>query len=221
MTLPAPAAASALEAQRAFHLAAGVDEIVQPGSAAEGWVIEAARDELWWPRGGTIAEVLAGVPDEYDAVHAILRPFVPVDGADTLETMVYRSSGQASLRLVSRVPEPRRPLRGWFPIEVLALQPGAALPADEIEAGIAAGVIQRDTRVVDAFAALDRGEKPEFPRPSVVEDALLAADVAALGEADAFRLRDELDELEGRLRALEERASIWLERRLRGILRRR
>jgi hypothetical protein len=219
MTLPAPPAASALEAQRAFHLAAGVDEIVQPGSAAGGWVIEAEGDELWWPRGGTIAEVLSGVPDEYDAVHAIVRPFVPVDGADTLKTMVYRSSGQASLRLVSRAPEPRRPLRGWFPIEVLALQPGAALPA-EIEAGIAAGVIHRDTRVVEAFEALARGEKLSFPRPTVVEDALLAADVAALGEADAFRLRGELDEVESRLSAVEERAATSLASRLRGLLRR-
>jgi hypothetical protein len=220
MTLPAPPAVSALEAQRAFHLAAGVDEIVQPGSTDGGWVIEAERDELWWPRGGTIAEVLSGVPDEYDAIHAIVRPFVPVEGADALETMVYRSSGQARLRLVSRVPEPRRPLRGWFPIEVLALQPGAALPAEEIEAGIAGGVIHRDTRVVEAFAALDRGEKLSFPRPTVVEDALLAADVAALGEADAFRLRGELDDVESRLRAVEERAATSLVNRIRNLLRR-
>jgi hypothetical protein len=220
MTLPAPPAASALEAQRAFHLHAGVDGIVQPGSTAGAWVIEAEPGELWWPRGGTTAEVLSSVPDEYDAVHAIVRPFVPVEGAETLETMVYRSSGQASLRVVSRVPEPRRPLRGWFPIEVLRLLPGALVANAEIEAGIAAGVIHRDTRVVDAFAALDRGETPEFPRPSVVEDALLAADVAVLGEADAFRLRDELDEVERRLRAVEERAAIRVERRLRNLLRR-
>ncbi len=120
MTLPA----SGSEAQRAFHLAAGVDGISEPGSATEGWTIEAQPNELWWPRGGKLDEVLAEVPAEYDAVQALVRPFVSVQGSDTLETMAYRLSGQSSLRLVARAPEPRRPLRGWFPIEVLTLLPG-------------------------------------------------------------------------------------------------
>jgi hypothetical protein len=214
MTLPAPRH----EAQCAFHLAAGVDEVLEPGSATDGWTIEAASDELWWPRGGRLDEVLAEVPAEYDAVQALVRPFASVEGSDTLETMAYRLSGQSSLRLLARSREPRRPLRGWVPIEVLALLPGPALATDEIEAGLAAGVIHRDVRVREAFAALARGERLAFPRPSPIDDALLAADVAALGEADAFRLRDELDAVESRLREVEERASIRLERRLRGIL---
>jgi hypothetical protein len=216
MTLPA----RGFEAQRAFHLHAGVDEIVEPGATTHGWLIEAEAGELWWPRGGTLDEVLGTVPAEYDAVQALVRPFVPVEGSNTLETMTYRLSGQGSVRLVFRVAEPRRPLRGWFPIEVLALQSGPAVAMTEVEAGLASGVIRRDTRVVDAFAALARGEQLTFPRPTVVEDALLAADVAALGETDAFRLRDELDEVDSRLRAVEERAAIRLERRLRSVLRR-
>ncbi len=215
MTLPGPG----LEAQRAFHLHAGVDEIVEPGSTAAGWLIEAEPGELWWPRGGRLGEVLAEVPAEYDAVQALVRPFVSVEGSDTVETMVYRLSGQGSVRLVSRVAVARRPLRGWFPIEVLTLLPGPPVATTEVEAGLAAGVIHRDTRVVEAFAALARGEELSFPRPSVVEDALLAADVAALGEADAFRLRGELDEVEARLRAVEERATTSLASRLRRIFR--
>ena len=93
-------------------------------SATEGWTIEAQPNELWWPRGGKLDEVLAEVPAEYDAVQALVRPFVSVQDSDTLETMAYRLSGQSSLRLVARAPEPRRPLRGWFPIEVLTLLPG-------------------------------------------------------------------------------------------------
>ena len=73
--------------------------------------------------------------------------------------------------------------------------------------------------MVEAFAALARGEKLSFPRPTVVEDALLAADVAALGEADAFRLRGEVDEVETRLRAVEERATTSLAGRLRSMFR--
>jgi hypothetical protein len=214
MTLPAPG----LEAQRAFHLAAGVDEIVEPGSPVAGWRIDGEAEELWWPRGGTLGEVLAEVPAEFDAVLALVRPFVSVERSDTLETMAYRLSGQGSVRLVSRVSEPRRPLRGWFPIEVLTLLSGPAIGMTEAEAGLAAGVIHRDTRAVTAFAALTRGEKLSFPRPTVVEDALLAADVAAIGEADAFRLRGELDEVESRLYAVEERAATSLEGRLRRVL---
>jgi hypothetical protein len=207
------------EAQRAFHLAAGVDEIVEPGSTSAGWLIEAEAGELWWPRSGTLGEVLAEVPAEYDAVQALVRPFVSVEDSDTLETMVYRLSGQGSVRLVSRVPDSSRPLRGWFPIEVLTLLPGPGVATTEVEAGLAAGVIHRDTRVVEAFAALARGEELSFPRPSVVEDALLAADVAAIGEADAFRLRVELDEVESRVRAVEERAATSLASRLRRLFR--
>ena len=72
---------------------------------------------------------------------------------------------------------------------------------------------------MDAFAALARGEPLTFPRPSPVEDALLAADVAALGEADAFRLRGELDEVETRLRDVEERTAASLTSRLRRLFR--
>jgi hypothetical protein len=215
MSLPAPG----LDAQRAFHLAAGVEEIVEPGSTAAGWRIQAEPGELWWPRGGRLGEVLAEVPAEYDAVQALVRPFVSVEGGDTLETMVYRLSGQGSMRLVSRAAVARRPLCGWVPIEVLTLLPGPSVATTEVDAGLAAGVIHRDTRVVEAFAALARGEEPSFPRPSVVEDALLAADVVSLGEADAFRLRGELDEVESRLRAVEERAATSLSSRLRRLFR--
>jgi hypothetical protein len=228
MTLPP----HGLEAQRAFHLQAGVDAIVEPGDGAAldaGWTIQAQPGELWWPRGGTLEEVLAGIPGEYDDVQAIVRPFVPVVGSDTLETMVYRLSVQgmvdrgreaSTVRVASRAPEPRRPLRGWFPIEVLTLLAGPAVTMTHVEAGLDSGVIHRDTRPADAFTALARGEKLTFARPTVVEDALLAADVAALGEADAFRLRDELDEVESRLRTVEEGAAIRLARRLRRIIRR-
>ena len=158
MTLPA----SGSEAQRAFHLAAGVDGISEPGSATEGWTIEAEPDELWWPRGGKLDEVLAEVPAEYDAVQALVRPFVSVQDSDTLETMAFRLSGQSSLRLVARAPEPRRPLRSWFPIEVLTLLPGRAVATDEIEAGLAVGVIHRDLRAVEAFAGSSGANRSRF-----------------------------------------------------------
>jgi tetrahydromethanopterin S-methyltransferase subunit G len=42
-----------------------------------------------------------------------------------------------------------------------------------------------------------------FPRPTVVDEAAYAVDVAALGEADVVRVQRRLDELEQRVAAVE------------------
>ena len=52
--------------------------------------------------------------------------------------------------------------------------------------------------------ALQAGETLTFPRPSVVDDAAYAVDVAALGEADVVRLQRQVDTLEQRLRTVED-----------------
>src|SRR6266699_1532468 len=41
------------------------------------WVINSDADEFWWPRGGSLKEVLAAVPDRYGVVKAFWRTFVP------------------------------------------------------------------------------------------------------------------------------------------------
>ena len=44
-------------------------------SAADAdWVIESDVNEFWWPRGGSLQEVLASVPERYGLVH------VPITG---------------------------------------------------------------------------------------------------------------------------------------------
>jgi hypothetical protein len=41
------------------------------------WVINADADEFWWPRGGSLKEVLEAVPPAFGAVRGLMRHFVP------------------------------------------------------------------------------------------------------------------------------------------------
>ena len=186
--------------------------------------------------GGRVAaslrEVLSAIPADYDTVQALARPFVD---------MTHRLSAQAMLDDPDGSPRPARrlahragvdvsayegetpkaalrPLRGWYPIEVLSVAGGQALPQSAIDEGLANGTIQEDTRLRDALRAVDEGRDLEFPRPTVAENAWFAVDAAVLGEADAFGIRDDIDALERRLAELEENLGVRIERKLRSLL---
>ena len=107
------------------------------------WVINSDADEFWWPRGGSLKQVLAGVPERYGTVGAFLRTFVPRSGEGVFsERMTARFSALAPINDPSSLYRPIRkivhrgdpdvtlvrghhavkdsslsPLRGWFPIE--------------------------------------------------------------------------------------------------------
>ncbi len=110
------------------------------------WVINTDADEFWWPRGGSLKEVLAAVPDTYGIVQAFWRSFVPRpdDGSFFAERMTARLTQQAPIndptsfyRPVVKVAHradpdvnvargnhalagsPLLPLTTWHPIEVL------------------------------------------------------------------------------------------------------
>ncbi len=110
------------------------------------WVISSDADEFWWPRGGSLGDVLGGVPHRYGIVQSFFRHFVPVGGGEGPfhERMIYRLSPQAPIndptsqwrpfRKVVHRADPNvvvvegshwvletalRPLRGWYPLEVL------------------------------------------------------------------------------------------------------
>src|SRR5207244_6080044 len=63
------------------------------------WVINADADEFWWPRGASLKEVLAAVPDTYGIVEAFWRSFVPRldDGSFFAERMTARLSQHAPI----------------------------------------------------------------------------------------------------------------------------
>jgi Glycosyl transferase family 2 len=85
-----------------------------------------------------------------------------------------------------------------------------------LERGLDDGTLVVDTRLRDALRNLAEGSRLSFPRPTVVEEAAYAVDVAALGEADVVRLQRRLDTLEQRLVSVEGRPSVRIERKLRG-----
>jgi Glycosyl transferase family 2 len=85
---------------------------------------------------------------------------------------------------------------------------------DALERGLADGSLAVDTRLRDALRALRDGKAPSFPRPTVVDEAAYAVDVAALGEADVVRLQRRLDTLEQRLRTLEQDPGLRAYRKL-------
>lgn len=75
----------------------------------------------------------------------------------------------------------------------------------ELERGLEEGQLVVDTRLRDALRAISAGRAPVFPVPTLVDEARYAVEAAALGEADVIRLQRRLDELEGRLGAVEQR----------------
>ena len=112
------------------------------------WVIPSDADEFWWPRGGSLKEVLGSVPPRYGIVRALLRQFVPRPDGDAFfaERMTARVSGSApindpnslfrpNLKAIHRgdphvtlsagahtlLNSPFVPLRGWYSGRVPAL----------------------------------------------------------------------------------------------------
>jgi hypothetical protein len=105
--------------------------------------------------------------------------------------------------------------------------------------GLEEGVLVSDTRLRDTLRALASvpelpsgnvppprfrlpgdGGKLEFPRPTVVDDALYAAEAAVVAEADEVRAQRRLDELEVRVAELERGPWRRFSRLLRRIVRR-
>jgi hypothetical protein len=86
---------------------------------------------------------------------------------------------------------------------------------DALERGLQDGSLVLDTRLRDALRTLREGKPLTFPRPTVVDEAAYAVDVAALGEADVVRLQRRLDTLEQRLLTLERRPAVRIDRKLR------
>jgi hypothetical protein len=113
---------------------------------AADWVIHADADEFWWPRGGSLKDVLATVPPRYGVVRGCWRHFLPRpdDGSFFAERMTVRlavpahpGAKETIFHAHQKVAHRARPdveveagnhdaqapglepLRAWHPIEVL------------------------------------------------------------------------------------------------------
>jgi hypothetical protein len=238
------------------------------------WVLNADADEFWWPRGGSLKEVLSTVPDRYGSIRGCWRHFLPRpdDGRPFAERMTVRLGAPAfpgdkrtifhAHQKVAHRADPEvtieagnhnahgralEPVRAWHPIEVLhfsfrspaqlerkarggwvrnpgyeptlhqllldeALREGRiaefydgfAVDDDALARGLEDDTLAIDTRLRDALRAIAGGERLEFPREDVREDALYAAEASVLVEIDGIvRAEQRVDALEARLGALE------------------
>ena len=167
------------------------------------WVISGNAREFWWPRGETLKEVLAPIPERYTIVQGLRRDFFPTaaeqssgeratlraslehtrqSDAGALLRPVFRADPEVEIESDGAVQLRRNvPLRAWYPIEVLYF-PRDAQPRDDLE-------LVEDIRLRDALQSLDAGESPlRFRVPDIVEDARYAVECAAVGEVDLPRL---------------------------------
>jgi Glycosyl transferase family 2 len=107
------------------------------------WIVNADADEFWWPRGGSLKEVLAAVPPQFGRVYAMVRHFVPRPETDDsfAERMTVRicnpgfekNNPFGPRQLIVHRGEPDivlndgrhatqtslRALNGWYPIDML------------------------------------------------------------------------------------------------------
>jgi hypothetical protein len=170
------------------------------------WVLSADVDEFWWPRGESLQDVLAAIPQRYGVVQGLVRVFQPRRGEgffadrmtarasltgsiDTQEPLpfslrpAYRADPGLVVDPVDGTEGGRRvPLRAWYPIEVLRF-PFRSLGQAErrCEHGN-----PRSTLEADAIDASREGRLAEWYASRAGDGAALVTDE---------RLRDALSEL--------------------------
>ena len=190
-------------------------------AAASGadWVINSDADEFWWPRGGSLAEILGEIPLDYGTVHASVRTFVPRPAGveHFAERMIVRAVPHAPLfeptsayRPVSKVVHRAHPaiavgagnhsvaggqfatLRGWYPIEVLHF-PWRSAEQVTRKASIQAGSRAKMRRPPRGYeVALRSGTLDEWFASLAVSEDALERGLAEGSLAVDTRLRDAL-----------------------------
>ncbi|MFO7572276.1 MAG: glycosyltransferase family 2 protein [Gaiellaceae bacterium] len=187
------------------------------------WVFASDADEFWWPRGGSLKDVLQAIPARYGVVRAFWRPFVPGpdDGSFFAERMTARLSPTAPIndplsqwRPNAKVVHRGRPdvtvgrgnhtvegsnlipLRGWYPIEVLHF-PLRTQAQFERKASVwhSTDTVRFHEAHRAASEAVESGRGQETFRALLIDD-----DALERGLADGTLVVDE--RLRGALRAL-------------------
>jgi glycosyltransferase involved in cell wall biosynthesis len=206
--------------ERDYNQAEWVTEMARRAATEFGadWVINSDADEFYWPRGGTLKDVLWAVPTRYGGVRGMLRNFVPRPFGDDsfAERMTVRvcnpgaednSPYSPRFKAIHRgdpdvtvLPGANRalvrgldPLPGWYPIDVLHF-PIRSLE-HFTEKYLRWWALLR-TRFSEAVhEAHSRGELRELYESYVVDDEALAKGIADGTLAIDTRLRDAIRSL--------------------------
>jgi hypothetical protein len=158
---------------------------------AADWVIPSTPTAFWWPRGESLKDVLAVIPQRYSVVQALVRSFAGRRGesffADemTLRTSLLADviardeSPQRMLRPIYRaeqnlVIDPvdwtlggrRVPLRAWYPIEVFDFPAPSSDTEARLDERVASGQLVVDTRLADALRGLRDESRGRFTPPT-------------------------------------------------------
>jgi hypothetical protein len=184
------------------------------------WVLNADADEFWWPRGGSLKEALAPVPERYAAVGALVRVFLPRpdDGQPFWERMTYRLTHVAPINDPGTSYRPVRhlvhrghpevevsqgvhavrgllgePLTELYPIEVLhfPFRSRAQVEAKRRQAPWRRGASVRGD-LVRARRAVAEGRRRGFWDEVVVDDEELERGLREGSIAEDTRVRDRL-----------------------------
>jgi hypothetical protein len=191
---------------------------------AADWVINSDADEFWWPRGGSLKEVLGTVPARFGVIRGCWRHFLPIVEGDAFfaERMTVRLGAPAhpgaketvfhAHQKVAHRARPDvvieagnhnaeapglEPLRSWHPIEVLHFSFRSAAQAERK----ARGSWIRNPHHYPALHqvrlddALRAGDVEAFFESLAVSDSALAQGLADGTLAVDTRLRDALRSL--------------------------
>ena len=189
------------------------------------WVLNSDADEFWWPRGGSLKELLAAVPTRYGVVRACWRHFLPHpnESSPFYERMTARLRTPTSpgdkgsiyhvhQKIAHRADpdvtvafgnhtahgEGLEPLRGWHPIEILHFS-YRTFEQMERKSRFARG-FPPSLVTPDRFAMWEaerEGRLREYFDSFVVREEDVGREVAAGRVALDTRLRDVLRDLRG------------------------
>jgi Glycosyl transferase family 2 len=202
-----------------FHQGEWTTEMARFAAAELGadWVIHADADEFWWPRTGSLPEILAAVPAPFGVVRGLWRHFVlrPDGGESFYERMTVRrlpavdwtSPYNVQVKVAHRadpgVTVPRgshdawgdrlRLIREWFPFEILhfPIRTRAQLLQKYADAdAYEAGAYRKVPRHTAAMAARLRGDADELYDSVVARDEEVARGLGDGTLALDTRLRD-------------------------------
>jgi hypothetical protein len=185
------------------------------------WILNADADEFWWPREGSLKDVLAAVPDRYGVVRGAWRIFVPLPDDDAIfwERMTvrlcapdfhdhplsthwksaHRAAGDVRIGRGNHEAfgEGLLPLRGWYPIEILHFPVRSRAQCERKYVTQFVTIVRNAEKGIPehwitAYDLVRSGKFEDFYAPLLVDQAALSRGLSDGTFAIDTRLRDAL-----------------------------